>query len=45
MSTETKRRESVEALKKIAVDAHYWNSFDPERAAEVVLDSIEGELS
>ena len=45
MSTETKRRESVEALKKIAVDAHYWNSFDPERAAEVVLDCIDGELS
>lgn len=42
---ETTRRESVEALKKLAVDAHYWNSFDPERAAEVVLDSIECELS
>ena len=42
---ETTRRESVEALKKLAVDAHYWNSFDPERAAEVVLDGIECELS
>ena len=41
----TTRRESVEALKKLAVDAHYWNSFDPERAAEVVLDGIECELS
>lgn len=38
------RRESVEALKKLAVDAHYWNSFHPERAAESVLDSVESEL-
>lgn len=38
------RRESVEALKKLAVNAHYWISFDPERAANVVLDSVESEL-
>lgn len=38
------RRESVEALKKLAVDAHYWNSFDPERAAETVLNCTETEL-
>jgi hypothetical protein len=44
MEIATSRRESVEALKKIAVDAHYWNSFNPERAAETVLDCIESEL-
>lgn len=38
------RRESVNALYKQAVSAHYWNSFDPERAANVVLDSIESDL-
>lgn len=45
MSEETiTKRASVEALRKRAIDAHYWNSFDPERAAEVVLNSLEMEL-
>ena len=45
MNTETfTLRPSVEALRKQACDAHYWNSFQPDRAAEVVLASVESEL-
>lgn len=45
MNTETfTLRPSVEALRKQARDAHYWNSFQPDRAAEVVLNSVESEL-
>lgn len=37
-------RESVEALRKLATDAHYWISMNPERCANVVVDGVEAEL-
>lgn len=37
-------RPSVEGLREIAVRAHYFNSFEPERAAEFDLQGIEDEL-
>lgn len=40
-----KAEETLSLLKKVSQDAHYWSSFDPERAGRVELDSYTHSLA